>query len=396
MFLTLVTSKAIEMLDTELNYIDESEGPEIEYAGAADEPAEEGEEREAAPDAEAVLSQDLATTELLTRDEEADLARAVMRARRRLLRSLRDKRRLTRMALEHSGRGVVTPDADFREREAVVVWKYAQRLARARNPRAVGLDAASLRSWIREFGVALKEYRQLRDKMVRANLRLVSVLARRYRHPTLTYLDLFQEGVLGLLRAVEKYDPERNVRFATYATWWIWQQLGRSVDTYGPLIRTPVHWSQLRRRMQREDERGPSEDEDGGDEGERDSAVAIDPQRLETIVQGFQYVSTDAPMGDEDDRALGALLAADDPAPDELVGGAALRDQLERILEGLPQREQLIVRQRFGLGDDQTRTLEEIGQELGVSRERIRQLEARALNMLKQGCEDRGLRDYLH
>ena len=122
----------------------------------------------------------------------------------------------------------------------------------------------------------------------------------------------------------------------------------------------------------------------------------MDPQRLETIVQGFQYISTDAPMGDEDDRALGALLASDDPAPDELVGSVALRDQLETVLEGLPQREQLIVRQRFGLGNDETRTLEEIGQELGVSRERIRQLEARALTLLKQGCEERGLRDYLH
>jgi RNA polymerase sigma factor (sigma-70 family) len=388
--------KPIEMLDSELNYVDENDHAELDYVDAPVADVDEAEDREAAPDAESVLSHDLASTDLLSREDEASLAHALMRARRRLLKSLRDKRRLTRLALENTGRGVVPPESDFREREALIVWKYAQRLVKdRRRARAAGFEPAALRSWMRDFGAALEEYRQLRDKMVRANLRLVSVLARRYRHPTLTYLDLFQEGVLGLLRAVEKYDPERNVRFATYATWWIWQQLGRSVDTYGPLIRTPVHWSQLRRRMQREDDRAPG-DEETVDDGEQNSPMAMDPQRLETIVQGFQYISTDAPFGDEDDRALGSVLAASDPAPEDQVGSAALRRQLDSILEDLPQREQLIVRQRFGLGDDQTRTLEEIGHELGVSRERIRQLEARALNLLKQGCEDRGLRDYLH
>lgn len=385
------------MLDTERNYIDETDSPELDFVDVGGAVVDDESDRETAPDAESVLSHDLASTDLLSREDEASLARGLMRARHRLLRSLRDKRRLTKMALENSGRGVVAPETDFREREALVVWKFAQGLVKdRRRARAAGFDPASLRSWTREFGAALREYRQLRDQMVRANLRLVSVLARRYRHPTLTYLDLFQEGVLGLLRAVEKYDPERNVRFATYATWWIWQQLGRSVDTYGPLIRTPVHWSQLRRRIQRADEHAPSDDEVGETGEHQGTTTVMDPQRLETIVQGFQYISTDAPMGDEDDRALGALLASDEPAPEELVGGVALRDQLESVLEALPQREQLIVRQRFGLGNDETRTLEEIGQQLGVSRERIRQLEARALTLLKQGCEERGLRDYLH
>lgn len=388
------------MLDTELTYNDRTdlELDEVESFPSPDETTADADLREPAVDAEAVLSHDLAATDLLSRDEEAVLARDLMRARRRVLRALRGKRRLTRLALENAGRGVVMPEDDFREREAVAVWTFARNLARRRAAaKAAGFDAADLRSWIRDFGEALAEYRDLRDRMVESNLRLVSVLARRYRHPTMTYLDLFQEGVLGLLRAVEKYDPSRNVRFATYATWWIWQQLGRSVDTYGPLIRTPVHWSQMRRRIRREEDHQGAEEE-AGDSGEVSDVggTPMDPHRLETIVQGFQYISTDAPLGEEDDRVVGSLLADDEAAPEEQVGHTALREQLDAILADLPQREQLIVRQRFGLGDDQTRTLEEIGQQLGVSRERIRQLEARALNLLKAGCEERSLRDYLN
>jgi RNA polymerase sigma factor (sigma-70 family) len=386
------------MLDTELNY-EQPEGLESTVLepvpGFVREDATDDEMPETVVDAESVLSHDLAATELLTREEELALSRELKQARRRVLRILRGRRRLTKAALASGGRGLVPPETDFREREAILIWQYARKLINDRPAaKRLGLTVPELRNWIAEYGEALAEYRELRDQMVQANLRLVSVLARRYRHPTLTYLDLFQEGVLGLLRAVEKYDPERKVRFATYATWWIWQQLGRSVDTYGPLIRTPVHWSQLRRRMRREGDHPSSESEEPGEDSEPVSAVEM--QRLDTIARGFQYVSTDAPLGEDDDRALGALLASDEAEPDAQVGNAVLREQLNQILADLPQREQLIVRQRFGLGDDQTRTLEEIGQELGVSRERIRQLEARALHLLKEECEARGLRDHLH
>jgi RNA polymerase primary sigma factor len=394
MFEEREASKA-QMLTSELTYDDE-EGIDL-TAPQLDREDEEGAGDtvggDVFVDAEAMLSQELAATSLLTRDEEAALAVALMGARRRLLKALRGKRRLTRAALERAGRGVVTPDDDFREREALLVWRYARRLVRRREAGRVGLSQGSLKSWVVEFKEMLDDYRALRDRMVQANLRLVSVLARRYRHPTLTYLDLFQEGVLGLLRAVEKYDPERNVRFATYATWWIWQQLGRSVDTYGPLIRTPVHWSQLRRRLRREEDQPAAEDSEAG---APEAVGQMDPQRLEAIAHGFQYISTDTPLGEDDERLFGALLADDGPAPEEQVSGAALRRQLDEVLSGLPQREQLIVRQRFGLGDQQIRTLDEIGRDLGVSRERIRQLEARALHILKRGCEERGLRDHLH
>lgn len=388
------------MLNSELNYDVRSQlsVDEPESRPANQNPVDEEAERAPAIDAESVLSHDLATTELLSREEEAVLARDLMRARQSVLKALRGKRRLTRLALENAGRGVVLPEDDFREREALIVWQYARRLVKRRGAaKSAGFDVAVLRAWIRDFGTTLDEYRALRDMMVQANLRLVSVLARRYRHPTMTYLDLFQEGVLGLLRAVEKYDPKRNVRFATYATWWIWQQLGRSVDTYGPLIRTPVHWSQMRRRLRREEDKHSSDEGSESNSETEASGPPIDPQRMDAIARGFQYISTDAPMGDDDDRAIGSLLTDEEAeAPEDQVGSAALREQLDGVLSDLPQREQLILRQRFGLGDDQTRTLEEIGDELGVSRERIRQLEARALNLLKEGCEQRGLRDYLH
>ena len=348
-------------------------------------------------DAESLFAADLSATRVLTRPEEEALARRIAGARKRIRAILRRARRVTRAALADAGRGVVLPDEDFRERETVTILQYAVAAAGdVRLARAVGLGRKELRAFVAELSAALDDYRLVRDLMLRANVRLVNVLARRYRHPSLSFLDLFQEGTIGLLRAIEKYDPERNIKFSTYATWWIWQQLGRSADTQGSLIRTPVHWNQLRRRLGRDacDLAGQNE----GPVSRHDLAVAsgMDQDRFVTMSQSFQFVSTDAPLNDDDDRQLESTLAGDSPEPAEEAEKAVLRAQLARALDQLPDRERLILRKRFGWENDDTETLDEIGVQLGVSRERIRQLESRALKRLREVCAAEGLDDYLH
>jgi RNA polymerase primary sigma factor len=348
-------------------------------------------------DAESLFAAELSTTTVLTRSDEEVLARKIVRARKRVRAIARRSRRVSRAALSDGGRGVVAPEDGFREREAVIILDFArQALEEPRLARTTGLGNKALWAFVADLSAALADYRVLRDQMVHANVRLVKVLARRYRHPSLTFLDLFQEGTIGLLRAIEKYDPERNIKFSTYAAWWIWQQLGRAVDTQGALIRTPVHWNQFRRRLGREareraggHERAVSYDELGAIEG-------IDPARLQAMAQVFRFVSTDAPVGTEDDRPLEALLPGDEVEPEDRLLKTALREHLELALSQLPDREGLILRQRFGLQEDGSQTLETISVRLGVSRERVRQLESRALKRLKAVCTLRGLQEYLY
>jgi RNA polymerase primary sigma factor len=348
-------------------------------------------------DADRLFFAELAETTVLPRAEEIALARRIVRARKRVRAILRRARRLSLAALADNGRGVVPPDQDFREREALSILSYAQdALQDRRKAVATGLKRKELRAFLAELSSALEEYRTVRDQMVRANLRLVSMLARRYRHPTLTFLDLFQEGTIGLFRAVEKYEPGRNVKFSTYAAWWIWQQLGRAADTQGALIRTPVHWSQFRRRLNRETQEAARETDGVVSRAQLASAAGMDRVRLDTMAQSFHFVSTDAPLGDDDDRPLESMLPSTGNEPEEHAGQNSLRRHLEHALRRLPERESMILRQRFGLENDESQTLDEIGTRLGVSRERVRQLESRALKQLKEVCADQGLRDYLN
>jgi RNA polymerase sigma factor (sigma-70 family) len=345
-------------------------------------------------DAESLFSAEIAEQALLTRADEETLAKSIVRARKRVRSILRRSRRLARAALADAGRGVVLPEQDFREREAVTIQQFAREALRTpAGVRATGMTRRALQAYIEELEEALEEYRSVRDRMVKANVRLVAMLARRYRHPTLTFLDLFQEGTLGLLRAVEKYEPSRQVKFSTYASWWIWQQLGRTADTQGALIRTPVHWNQLRRRIGRNQD-GP-EASDGVLRDGRAETEGIDPSRLEAMTQGFRFVSTDTPA-DDDERPLESILAGPEASPETQVLHTLLGKDLESALEQLPAREGFIVRQRFGLGSADSQTLEEISVHLGVSRERVRQLENRALAKLREVCDQRGLREYLN
>jgi len=348
--------------------------------------------------ADRLFASDLATTRVLRREEEEELAHSIRRARDTISELLAAAPQVVRLALEPLGHRVVWPDEDFREREAVLVLRHAQFLLSERKRRAdeFGMTRIELRRWAAGLRTALTDYRVLRDRMVRANVRLVNMLARRYPASVMGHLDLVQEGVLGLMRAIEKYEPSRNVRFSTYATWWIWQALGRSNDTLGALIRTPVHWGQMRRRIGR----GHPDltDETGAPLSRQEMAEAqgMNAARFEAMTRSYSFVSTDAPLREGDDRPLDATLASPDIGPAEEVESAALRGLLERALTELPEREQFILRHRFGLEDDQTRSLEELGKELGVSRERVRQLEARALTKLKRGIASDALASYLN
>jgi RNA polymerase sigma factor (sigma-70 family) len=392
----------IMMLDTLQNSksaVDDEE-PELDEVLSVVESVESDEKVDSSPgfkDAEALFSADLATTKVLTRPEEEVLARRIARARSRVRRILRGARRLSQAALADGGRGVIAPEDDFREREALTILNYARTALRhAQTARTTGLSRRRLRELTNELTEALDDYRIGRDEMLRANLRLVNVFARRYHHASLSNLDLFQEGTIGLLRAIEKYDPERNIKFSTYATWWIWQQLSRAADTYGSLIRMPVHWNQFRRRLNRDAQEMSAENEGPVSRTQLANAQGMERERFETMAQTFQFVSSDAPLSDDDDRTLESTLAAEGAEPQEQAERTSLRGLLQDALEQLPSRERVILRQRFGLDDDETETLEELGTQFGVSRERIRQLESRGLKKLREICAIQGLEDYLH
>lgn len=381
-----------EVLDEDEDILEEDVlGHEATEAPATEVEDEEASEEWSAGsyDAAAKFYADVAKISLLTREEEESLAGAIAERRSRILKLLRARPRLVAEALRGAGRGVVHPDEDFREREVLIILTHARRKLRAMRRAQRGRKTLSLfvTALTREIGA----YRELRDRMMTANVRLVMTLARRYRHPTLSYLDLVQEGVLGLMRAVEKYEPCRGIKFSTYAVWWIWQQISRAADCQGAMIRTPVHWNQLRRKLGRSP--APLEH----DPEVLAEMHGLTPDRISTMSQSFHCLSLAAPIGDDDDRTLGDMLAADSAQEPE---GAMLEADLGARLAGavgeLPEREAQILRLRFGLNGAKAYTLEEIGQQFGVSRERIRQLEARALRRMREICDQRGLSEFLN
>jgi len=355
------------------------------------------------PDTEATNSGPTATyfvgvkaRALLSRDEELELGARLVAARKHIQSLLASAERLVDTALPTEERGVTSPIEDFRERETLlIVAKARSACGRGRSAHAaIGFkSSAALLKFVTEIEAALAKYRVARDLMIEANLRLVLSLARRYRRAGVQYLDLVQEGTLGLIRAVEKYDPVRDVRFGTYAVWWIWQQIGRAGDQSSSLIRTPMHWQQMRRVLSREAQRLEAK----GLRFEREhlaKASGIDEERIEAVSQNFHYLSLTAPVGGEDDRPLEETIASELRSPESNAAAKDLIAMLERALGELPQREAEVLRWRFGTSARSTLTLEEIGERLGVSRERVRQIEVRALRRLQPICTKKGLHAY--
>jgi len=280
---------------------------------------------------------------------------------------------------------------------AVQEVELAQRIERGRMAReelAKGSAGARRRVELRRL---IEDGWAAREHLITANSRLVISVAKKYMGRGVPFLDLIQEGNIGLIRATKKFDYRRGHKFSTYATWWIRQAVTRAIADQGRTIRVPVHMGdqinkllrvqhQLTQRLGRE----PSVEELAG-------ALDVPPKKVENMIQvARRPLSLETPTDDEEDSVLGDFIEDDEaPPPDDTATYNLLREHLGEVLNGLPPREVRILQLRYGLLDGQAYTLEEVGRKMGVTRERVRQIEAQALSRLRHPSIRRKLRDYL-
>lgn len=249
----------------------------------------------------------------------------------------------------------------------------------------------------RELQIIIEDGWAAREHLITANSRLVISVAKKYMGRGVPFLDLIQEGNIGLIRAAKKFDYRRGHKFSTYATWWIRQAVTRAIADQGRTIRVPVHMGdqinkllRIQHQITQKLGRDPSVEELAG-------ALDVTPQKVENMIQvARRPLSLETPTDDEEDSVLGDFIQDDDiPAPDDTATYNLLREHLESVLDGLPPREVRILQLRYGLLDGQAYTLEEVGRKMGVTRERVRQIEAQALSRLRHPTIRRKLREYL-
>jgi RNA polymerase primary sigma factor len=243
----------------------------------------------------------------------------------------------------------------------------------------------------------IQEGFRAREHLIKANTRLVVSIAKRYMGQGLPLLDLIQEGNLGLMKAIEKYDYHKGFRFSTYATWWIRQTITRSVADQGRTIRVPVHMSDRIRQMKRlerdlEQSMGrPPTDSELADQ------LAIPVSRIQWMRRiSWQPISLESPMGDDEDSEFGMFIEDESsPTPAQAIYQIMLGERVSEVLSSLTPREARVIRLRFGLDKERPHTLEEVGQKFGLTRERIRQIEVKALRRLRHPSRSRRLQEYL-